>query len=121
MAVAHLPQRDAQQIVPAEVPTAALVISTMLSMITFAVLAVCSSKFSEAWCQKFEVLMMGPARRIQLVKDWRKIPLTRWRMSHESILEYSTDNERSHSGNLLGFDGLHLHNSRPGTWLRSQL
>ncbi|KUJ18959.1 uncharacterized protein LY89DRAFT_732491 [Mollisia scopiformis] len=53
-------RQDLLQHVPAEIPTAGLVVSTILSMFTFAVLAVCLT------------------RRIQSTKDWSKIPLTRW-------------------------------------------
>ena len=46
MAVLRLFPRDALvQPVPAAVPTAGLVVSTVLSMITIAVLAVCFSEF----------------------------------------------------------------------------
>lgn len=60
MAVVNLPRQDDLQHAPAEVPRAGLVISMILSMFTFAVLAVCLT------------------RRVQPVKDWHKITLTRW-------------------------------------------
>ncbi|KAG4435768.1 hypothetical protein IFR05_008742 [Cadophora sp. M221] len=46
--------------VPAEIPRVGMVISTILSMLTISVLAVCFT------------------RRIQATKDWTKVPLTRW-------------------------------------------
>ncbi|PVH88166.1 hypothetical protein DL98DRAFT_509648 [Cadophora sp. DSE1049] len=46
--------------VPAEIPRVGMVISTLLSMLTISVLAVCFT------------------RRIQAIKDWSKVPLTRW-------------------------------------------
>ncbi|KAH9219211.1 hypothetical protein DL95DRAFT_384641 [Leptodontidium sp. 2 PMI_412] len=46
--------------VPAEIPRVGMVISTILSMLTISVLAVCFT------------------RRIQATKDWSKVPLTRW-------------------------------------------
>ncbi|KAH7379730.1 hypothetical protein BKA64DRAFT_234607 [Cadophora sp. MPI-SDFR-AT-0126] len=46
--------------VPAEIPRAGMVFSTILSMLTISVLAVCFT------------------RRIQAIKDWSKVPLTRW-------------------------------------------
>lgn len=53
MAVVNLSRRDGLQHVPAEIPRAGLVVSTILSMFTFAVLAVCLSRFGQAL---FEIL-----------------------------------------------------------------
>ncbi|KAK0113590.1 hypothetical protein ONS95_013837 [Cadophora gregata] len=46
--------------VPAEIPRAGMVISTILSMLTIAVLAICFT------------------RRTQAIRNWSKVPLTRW-------------------------------------------
>lgn len=54
MEMVNLSLRDSH--VPAEVPRAALVISTILSMVTFAVLAVCLSKFGQALILKIRTL-----------------------------------------------------------------
>lgn len=73
----HLFGRDVH--VPAKIPKPALVASTLLSMATIAVLAVCLSKLPR--CSTLESILLTSelARRIQATRNWGGIPVTRWR------------------------------------------
>ena len=56
-----------------EEPAAARVVTMALSMITISVLAVCLSEMHRTQLQ-LDVLI-APARRIQFIKTWKKVPL----------------------------------------------
>jgi hypothetical protein len=73
----HLFGRDVH--VPAEIPKPGLVASTLLSMATIAVLAVCLSELPRCCTLESTLLTSELARRIQATRNWGRIPVTRWR------------------------------------------
>jgi hypothetical protein len=67
---------------PTPIPTHGLVISTVLSMLTMAILAICLSELHDTYASHSGAfLKVKLARRIQATKNWAKVPLTRWRMT----------------------------------------
>ena len=67
--------------VPAQVPLAGNVISTIISMITMAVLAVCLSTLNlrNPWPVFADILV---ARRLQNIQVYKNLPLATWRKTN---------------------------------------
>src|SRR5215469_5596004 len=82
--------------VPAEIPRAALVVSTLLSMVTIAVLAVCLGGLRRHCNIENSLLIMEIARRIQATSHWGRVPITRW-CEYSACLMQRTAADQPHS------------------------
>ena len=119
MALFPLLPRDMSKL-PTPIPTHGLVISTVLSMLTMAILAICLSELHDTYASRSGTfLKVKLARRIQATKNWAKVPLTRWRMTIDFIWEvcWWTD---SCSCDLRRLTRLHICHCNSWAWVGTQ-